>query len=300
MKKCIGILRGGEVDNYEESLKNGGDVFRCIHENLSEKWRPIDILIDRSGVWHADGIPIYEKADLIHKVDAIWNATHPSFSSTLETLKIPHFSVDSFAHAMLENRNMLRDHMKFIGVNMPRHIILPAFQSDFDGPREKYSIKKAKEIFERFGAPWIVKSLPENKNMGIHIANTFPELVAAIEDGVNQGKSILVEEFIVGKDIGVHTLAGFRNKEIYNFPIGNIEAEKKQKLEALSEEIFKHMGITHYLKSNFKIHPRGKIYFTGIELTPSFDSESELASTGEAVGAKSKHLIEHILERIIV
>ena len=49
--------------------------------------------------------------------------------------------------------------MKSVGVQMPRSMVLPVYQKDFDGPRERYAIKKAKEVHEKFGAPWMVKSL---------------------------------------------------------------------------------------------------------------------------------------------
>ena len=46
----------------------------------------------------------------------------------------------------LENsKEMLKEHMERIGVDMPKHIVLPVYQQDFDGPRERYAIKKAKE-----------------------------------------------------------------------------------------------------------------------------------------------------------
>ena len=172
-KRRIGIVRGGDVDDYERSLKDGGDIFLSIHENLGDNWKPVDILIDRNGVWHADGIPLQEKTDLIQKVDAVWNATHPSISQIFDTLKIPYFGIDSFPYAIAENRNMLREHMSAINVLMPRHILIPAYQEDFDGPREKYPAKKAREIFERFGAPWIIRSVVPDPDMAIHLAKTL-------------------------------------------------------------------------------------------------------------------------------
>lgn len=297
-KKRVGILRGGDENHYQKSLKDGGDIFLCIHEKLGENWKPVDILIDRNGIWHADGVPLSEKTDLVHKVDVVWNVAHPSFSQFFDNLKIPCFGIDSFPYALLENRSKLKEHLKMINVEMPRHMIIPIYQPDFDGPKDKYSIKKAREIFEKFGAPWVIKSASGNKNMAVHIARTFPELVEAIEDGASHKESILVEEFIVGKEAEVHMLSGFRGEDVYMFPFGNFQKHEKEKISSIAREAFRHLGISHYMKSYFKIHPKGKIYFSGMELLPAIDKSSDFAFVGQSVGASLHHVVEHILNKI--
>ena len=207
--KRVGILRGGAGNDYESSLRKGGEIILYIHENLSDKWKAVDILIDKNGIWHINGVPI-SPADLFHKVDVVWNLSHPSFSNILHSLSISNVSDGTFLGALQNSREMLREHMKQIGVQMPRSIVLPVYQKDFDGLRERYAIKKAKEVHKKFSSPWVVKSFTNDSNMAIHLAKTFPELVDAIEDGVKHEKSILVEEFIAGKVASVHSVPEFR------------------------------------------------------------------------------------------
>ena len=92
--------------------------------------------------------------------------------------------------ALQNSKDMLREHVKNIGINIPRAIVLPVYQPDFDGPRDKYATKAAMKVFEKFPSPWIVKSFTPDLSMGIHLAKTFPQLVESIEDGVNHGQSI--------------------------------------------------------------------------------------------------------------
>ena len=40
-----------------------------------------------------------------------------------------------------------------LDINMPKHIVFPVYQEDFDGPKEKYAEKKAGEVFQKFGPP---------------------------------------------------------------------------------------------------------------------------------------------------
>ena len=109
----------------------------------------------------------------------------------------------------------MREHVKSVGILMPRYIISP---------------KNAREVFEKFGAPWIVKIFNE-----IKIVKTFDELAEAI----NGEKNVIVEEFIPGKIASVHSVPKFRDEDIYIFPLGNsfgiFSAEEKEKLANMAK-----------------------------------------------------------------
>lgn len=306
-RKKIGILRGGPEESYDLSLKNAGKIFTHIYEHLSHAWEPVDIFVDREGVWHLKGLPI-NPSQLVHKIDLIWNTAHPSLAHTLKNLSIPHISTGHFSSAFEKSRLMLRDHLKTLGIQMPKHVVLPMYQDDFDGPKERYALKKAQEVFEKFPAPWIIKSLAPDPDMGIHVAATFPELVRGIEDGIAHKQSIVVEELIEGKEGEVHAIAPYRGEAIYTFPpieIKNGEIrestfsrEEKDKLKQLTRDLYRHLGATHYLKSGFIVGKRA-IYVTHVDLHPSLEDDSAFCYSCELVGAKPAHVIEHILEKAL-
>ncbi len=300
-KKRVGILRGGAGKHYKFSLQKGGEIISHITDNLGNKYQVFDILVDKDHIWHFKGVPVVP-SDLVNKIDIAWNTTHPSFSNILDSLSILNIGASSFSHVLRDSKEMLREHMKKIEINMPRSIILPVYQKDFDGPRDKYAIKKAKEVHEKFSAPWIVKSFSEDSNMGIHLAKTFPELVNALEDGAKHEKSILVEEFIIGKVASLHCVPNFRNEEIYTFPLGNsfgnFSLDEKNKLTSLAKDLHKHLSAKHYLKSDLVLTPRGKVYLLEIEFTPDLKLDSHFSQVCESVGAKTYHVIEHILEQV--
>src|ERR1035437_8394287 len=300
-KKRIGILRGGTGKHYTSSLRRGGEIILYITENLGDKYKTFDILIDKDYIWHINGVPV-NPGDLVHKVDMVWNTSHPSFSNILDSLSIPNIGAGSFSFGLENNKDMLREHIKSLGLSMSRYLVLPLYQKDFDGPREKYAIRKAKEVFEKFCSPWIVKSFTEDTNMGIHLAKTFNELVDAIDDGVKHEKSILVEEFIPGKVASVHSVPMFRDEEVYTFPLGNsfgiFSAEEKEKLTNLAKNLHKHIGAKHYLKSDFVLTPRGKIYLLQIDGMPDLKQGSHFSQVCESVGANTHNVIEHILDSV--
>ena len=298
--KRVGILRGGAGRHYATSLQKGGEVISHIFENLKDKYKPVDIFIDKNHIWHCGGVPI-NPGDLINKIDIAWNVAHPSLSSILDSLSIPHISTPAFSSTLENSKELLREHMRKIGLEMPRSIVLPVYQKDFDGPRERYAIKKAKEVFEKFSSPWIVKSFTEDSNMAIHLAKTFPELVNAIEDGAKHEKSILVEEFIAGKVASVHTIPKYRGEDIYTFPLGNsfgnFSAGEKEILSHVAKDLHRHIGAKHYLKSDFVLNSHGRVYLLQIESIPDLKSDSHFSQVCESVGAKMHHVVEHILEQ---
>lgn len=299
-KVRVGILRGGTGKNYVSSIEKGGSIILCINENLGEKYKTFDIFVDKNHIWHFNGFPI-NPGDLVNKIDVIWNTSHQSFSNILNSLSIPNIGKSSFARVLEDNKDMLKEHMKKIGLEMPRSIVLPLYQKDFDGSLEKYAVKKAKEIFEKFSSPWIVKSFTDDSNMGIHLAKTYEELINSILDGVKHEKSILVEEFISGKIASMHSLPKFRGQEIYIFPLGNtlgnFSAIEKEKLMTLVKDLHDHIGKGHYLKSDFILTPRGRVYLLGIESIPNFEKNSHFLQACESIGAKSHHVIEHMIEQ---
>src|SRR3989344_5025519 len=299
-KKRIGILRGGAGKHYASSLRKGGEIILHISENLSDKYKPVDILIDKDYIWHINVLPV-NPGDLVSKIDVVWNTSHPSFSNILDSLLIPNIGNSSFFHTLENSKDILREHIKSIGAQMPKSMILPVYQKDFDGSQERYVIKKAKEVFEKFSAPWVVKYFTEDVNMAIHLVKTFPELVDVIEDGVKHEKSILVEEFIAGKVASVHSLPHFRGENIYTFPLGNtfgnFSTNEKDKLSNLAKDLHNHLGAKHYLKSDFVLSPRGKVYLLEISSNPDLQFDSHFAQVCESVGVKIHQVVEHIIEQ---
>jgi len=299
MKKRVGVLRGGNNEHYEKSLQKGAEIISHIHENLSDKWKIVDVLIDTNGVWHADGVPVVP-TELVNKVDVVWNTSHPNYSVILKSLAIPNIGVDSFPFLLGDNRSILQDHMKEIGVKMPRHFVMPAYQKDIDGEHDKYILKKAREVHEKFSPPWIIKPFIKDLNVAPHLANTYHELIDAIEDMVNHDKSILVEEFIIGKNISIHSVRGFRGQDIYNFPaVGSFSTLDKENLNIVARDIFKHLNISDYLNSYFIVHPKRGIFLKEIEFFPNLSNDSHFQEVATYIGSSPKQVIDHILEQAL-
>lgn len=304
-KVRVGILRGGDGNNYETSLREGNKMLSYINSTLPNKCKALDIFVDKENIWHIQGVPILPM-ELIHKVDVIWDTTVPALSQVLEghmsIFKIPHF-----VSAMTSSKALLREHMKNVGVKVVNSVVIPAYQEDFDGPKENYAIKKAKEVWQKFPSPWLVKSFTSDPSVGIHIAKTFPELVSSIEDMIDHNKTILVEELIEGKRGGMHLVSGFRNEEFYCLPpyeykngdvlaSGHFSHTEKENLYKLGNEIYNHLGINIYLHFSFVLNKNKGVYITDIHLVPDFEEGSSLHLSSSNLGIKLENIFDHILE----
>ena len=77
-KTRVGVLRGGPSAEYEVSLNSGAGVLRALRENFDHQYDVKDILIDKNGQWHLEGLTVRpEKA--INRIDVAFNALHGTY-----------------------------------------------------------------------------------------------------------------------------------------------------------------------------------------------------------------------------
>jgi D-alanine-D-alanine ligase-like ATP-grasp enzyme len=297
-KKKIGIVRGGAGEHYEKSLKKGGEVISFVFDKFYPKWTPVDVFVDREGVWHISGMPIVP-ADLVNKVDVVWNTT-PSATSIIDSIGIPKVETQALHNVLESNADKLREHMDTLGITMPRSTILTSYLPGSDGSIEVYATNKGQEVFAKFPPPWVVRSISGKASMGVHVAKTFPELVNAIIDGVEHECSILIEELIPGKPVTLHTLGNFRGEEVYHLPLPrSFRDDEKEIIQNFGEELFKSLGVKHYLKSDVVLSPTRGVSLLGISFMPDFRDNSHFCDSCEQVGAKSTHVFENFLKQIM-
>ena len=325
----VGVIRGGVSGEYEVSLASGAQVLLHLRsDKLKDKYKAVDIFIDQDGIWHINGIPTpIDK--VVPKVDVIINALHGDYGEDgkvqqeLERWNIPYTGSGPLASAIGYNKFLSKQEFAKLGINTPRHILFPVYQEDFDGLREEYAAKKAKEVWERLPPPWIVKPLTGGSSMGMHICKTFKSLVSAFEVGVNEKVSVLVEEFIKGKEATVGVIDEFRGKKVYALPPieiripktssffdnevkyngksqeicpGNFTDKEKRELERLASLIHTGLDLSHYSRSDFIIHPKKGIYALEVNTLPGLTGESLMPKALDAVGSSLPEFIEHLIK----
>ncbi|MFA7285502.1 MAG: hypothetical protein WC011_01480 [Candidatus Paceibacterota bacterium] len=291
----VRVLRDTEGDN---TLSKAGEIFEFLNEYLGDKYKPLDIFVDRDNVWHISGIPIMP-ADLIHRVDVVWNQDYPDLSQLFSQIGIPYISTNPFLYVLENNKISLKKHVKDIGLYMPSSLVLEAYQEDIDGDIDTYSLKKAGEVFSRFGAPWIVRTNTDKNNEGVHVVKTFPDLINIIRDFAIHKKNILVEELIKGDRVSIHTVSNFRDENIYHFLPKNISDIHKNEILIHVKNLWKELNPKHYLNIDFILHPK-RIYLNNISSSFDFKKDNRFHSMATDFGVKSHDIIENIIKNAIL
>ena len=325
----VGVVRGGPSGEYDVSLKTGGNVIsHLLGDKLNKTYKPIDILIDKDGVWHKNGL-VTNIESVFNSVDVIFNALHGEYGEDgkiqqiLDQWQIPYTGSGAFASAVGFNKILSKEQFKILGVKTPEHFLFPMYQEDFDGPRDKYANKKAREVLERIPPPWIVKPLSGGSSVGMHLCKTPNELIEVFQKIMDAKESILVEEFIQGKEATVGVVNHLRGEKMYVLPPieicvpkdkqffdyeskyngkseeicpGNFTREEKEELGRLASVIHSGLNLSHYSRSDFIIHPKKGIYALEVNTLPGLTDESLIPKGLNAVGVSVPEFIDHLLK----
>lgn len=312
----VGVLRGGPSSEYEVSLKTGKSV---IDNFNPEKFEVLDIFIDRAGTWHLQGLPITPEK-LFKKVDVVFNALHGAYGEDgtvqkiLDQFAIPYTGSKSLASAIGMNKVLSKKIYKDHGLKTPLHKVLHS---------KEHKSEHVAEIFKSFPMPVVVKPVSGGSSVGTNIAQTLSELGSAIEEAFKYGEQIMIEEFISGKEATCGVVDNFRDKEVYSLlPIeirkpsdakffdynakyggkteeicpGNFAAAEKKIIQEMSEKAHRALGLRHYSRSDFIIHPRRGIYILETNTLPGLTSESLLPKSLQAIGCNFPSFLEHLIE----
>lgn len=312
----VGVLRGGPSSEYEVSLKSGTTVLK----QLPEKYHPVDIFIDRSGVWYLHGIPREPHRALAH-VDVVFNALHGEYGEdgdvqeVLDAHAIPYTGSGRFASAMAMNKAAAKGMLADAGIKTPYYRILRS--------AEVGSISRlAHELHRTFPQPCIIKPLAQGSSVGMTLARTLSELLDALDAGFGVADTLLVEEFIQGREATCGVIEHFRGERQYALlPVeiippaespffdyyakysgasreicpGNFSRAEKEAVQELSQTVHAALGLRHYSRSDFIIHPRRGIYFLEVNTLPGLTSESLLPKALRAVGCELPQFLEHVI-----
>ncbi len=314
-KLRVGVLRGGPSAEYEVSLKTGGFVLSKLPQ---EKYQPRDILLTKGGEWLMEGIPASPDR-LRHAVDVVFNALHGNYGEDgqvqryLDSIGIPYTGPRSLAAALSMNKALSKEYYTSHELKTPRSL---TFEEGM--PSEEIT----RTMFQKIGPPWVVKPTDNGSSVGVRVVRFLKDLPTAIAAAFTVAKSILIEEFIRGREATCGVVDKYRGYDIYPlFPIEIIPPKEKSffdyeaKYGGISQEIcpgrfddsVKHtlqdmavrahrvLGLSHYSRSDFIVHPTRGIFILETNSLPGLTEESLMPKALTAVGARHDHFLDHIV-----
>ncbi len=296
MKTRLAVLRGGPSNEYEISIKTGQSVLSALSDN--EKYEIHDILIDKEGNWHFDGLPITPQS-LVNKIDIVFNAMHGEYGEDgtvqkiFENIGIPFTGSGSLASALGMNKSLAKYVFKQHGIKTPVHITIS---------KEEATDEKFHEVFRSFPFPNIVKPLSSGSYLGVTLVRTFQDLKNAVEKAFQYSPVALVEEYISGKEANCGVINNFRGEEVYalvpaedEICPGSFNEAEKEAIATAAKNIHKALGLRHYSHSDFIVHPRRGVYALEVNTLPGLAPEALLPRSLAAVGCTLPEFLDHVI-----
>jgi len=310
----VGVIRGGPSSEYGVSLKTGSEVLKYLS---TDKYLPIDILIDRQGKWHWWGLPTTPDK-IASRVDLVFNALHGEYGedgevqSILDDLGIPYSGSGRLASALGMNKAMAKNIFNREGIKTPRDVLLEANTDP---------VQAADFVFRQLPPPWIIKPVDRGSSVGVFLAQTFPDLIQALKQAILFSPRILVEEYIRGREATCGVVDKFRGHDIYSLPPieirrpigkalfdyeakyngqteeicpGYFNQEEKEEIERLASLSHKLLGLRHYSRSDFIISPRG-VYLLEVNTLPGLTTNSLLPKSLSAIGCEYGQFLDHLI-----
>jgi D-alanine-D-alanine ligase len=181
----IGVLLGGLSSEREVSLRTGEAVLAALQQRGH------------------DAIPIYVDRDIDvalrqEKIDVAFIALHGRWGEDgciqgmLETLGIPYTGSDVLASALAMHKGKAKELFRLHNLPTPAYYSMTsADAADLEG------------VHGDFGFPCVVKPVCEGSSVGVTICASLEELAPAVEKALCFDSEILVERFIIGKEVSV-------------------------------------------------------------------------------------------------
>ncbi|MDE2079436.1 MAG: D-alanine--D-alanine ligase [Patescibacteria group bacterium] len=311
----VGVLRGGPSSEHDISLLSGANVLKRLEE--SEKYRPVEIFIDKQGTWHVRGVPMSPERALAG-IDVVFNALHGQYGEdgtvqkVLERHGVPYTGSGPFASALAMNKRLAKEELKKRGAKTPAYTTLKV-SADLE--------REAMEAFKKFSPPVVVKPAAAGSSVGVTLAKTFAEFWEGVKKAFEHSTEVIVEEYIKGKEATAGVVEGLRGEKIYSLlPIeiipppkkffdrevkyngetlervpGNFTKEESAELERLAALAHEALGLRHYSRSDFIVSPRG-IYFLESNTLPGITAESLLPKSLAAAGISQEDFFDHLLQ----
>lgn len=314
-RTVVGVLRGGPSSEYDFSLRSGAALLADLGD---EHYDTRDIFVDRRGVWHAQGRAT-DPARALSQVDVAVNLLHGgpgedgATGRILERLGVPYVGSRAYASALSLGKPAARKAFRSAGIRIPNGL-------DFSLESGKDTGAMAREVFARFGPPYIVKPASEGSSHGIRMAPSILALPDTLGDVLDAHGSALVEEYLVGPELTVGVVEGFRDKPLYALPPAEIRHPasqflerthladgsvshlcpsalthaEKAALEFMAMRAHEALGLSHFSEADIILSRSGPVLLE-VNAIPHVHEKAAFPRMLSAVGSSIRELFEHLI-----
>lgn len=215
MKKRVGVLMGGISCERDISLKSGNAVFRALG-NKGIDVVPVELA--RSSTMNGYRKTVMEKIRS-SKIDVAFIALHGEFGEDgkvqeiLEDMNIPYTGSRVNASRLGMDKISSKDIFESKNIPVPRYIVIVRDRISNRRVRDSVSDNIGLDsrqdfhvYFKELGMPLVVKPCNEGSSIGLSIVDSEPALFTAINNACKYSDSVIVEEYIRGREVTVGIL----------------------------------------------------------------------------------------------
>ncbi|MFZ2887134.1 MAG: ATP-grasp domain-containing protein [Minisyncoccia bacterium] len=315
-RMVVGVLRGGTSQEYDLSLKTGATMLNTLPE---EHFDARDIFIDKTGLWHARGMPV-EPSRALAQVDVVLNALHGGVGEDgtvqriLEQNAVPYVGSDPLGSSISLNKIQAGIMLKKAGIRMPRAV---SFSAESDMPVDEM----ARTIFSYIGPPYLLKPPFGGASHGITLVKTIIELPHSLADMLEAYGAALVEEFVIGEEATVGVINDYRGEDLYALPPARVvypeespflhfdhhakgdlqylvpsdfSDMEKRALEDAARAAHKALCLSDYSRADFILTKRGP-YLLEVNAYPGLHEHAAFPHMLESVGASMLGFLGHVI-----
>jgi len=308
----IGLVRGGPDNERILSLNTGVSLLKNVPENFIVK----DIIVSKDLLWNVKGNE-QSKDRVLRDLDLVINSIHGSYGEdgvlqkTLNNLSIPYTGSQALPSLMSFNKYFAKKIFENAGIKIPQYLII---KNDIK-PKET-----AMNIFRGFVMPVIIKPISDGSSNDIFVCKNFDSLLLSLENLLNKHETLLVEEFIEGKQITCGVIDDFRNEDIYELMPLEIILDKdqdyfdyskrdsvkyvcptslpmsmKKDVQKIASKAHNVLNLRHYSRSDFIVSPRRGIYLLETNALPDLSENAPFVRELNEVGVDLPNFINHLI-----
>jgi len=285
---------GGPGEEREISLQSG---------------KAIQLALEAIG-YNVLGITMENKlGDIIsdlHSVDLVFLGLHGSIGENgtiqgfLESLGLKYTGSDPLSSAICMDKNISKIIARDSKVNTPNWEIVTRGQTLNEDNSE---------------FPLVIKPNDQGSTVGLTIVHDESELGPALNLAYNYSSSVMVEQFIKGRELTVTLIGGkalpvceiIPSHELYDYECkytsgmstyvcpADIGLDLTERVQEISERLFNVLKCRHYSRADFRLDHEDNLWFLEMNTLPGMTDTSLAPITAKAAGLSFNDLIECIV-----
>ena len=290
----IAVLMGGPGEEREISLQSG---------------KAIQLALEAIG-YNVLSITMENKlGDIIsdlHSVDLVFLGLHGSIGENgtiqgfLESLGIKYTGSDPLSSAICMDKNISKIIARDRKVNTPNWEIVTRGQTLNEDNSE---------------FPLVIKPNDQGSTVGLTIVHDESELGPALNLAYNYSSSVMVEQFIEGRELTVTLIGGkalpvceiIPSHELYDYECkytsgmskyvcpADIDLDLTKRVQEITERLFDVLKCRHYSRADFRLDHEDNLWFLEMNTLPGMTDTSLAPMAAKAAGFSFNDLIDRIV-----